>query len=191
MIALEAGLIPLKRWEKFHAELRFFPTVYGSRLLMAMTALYLLFFAIQGSAFQMLDHLPAITPVQASQMAVEGFWQLCQLMVLNLSVLAFLEYTSQCSFQEDPWLKRAAIGVMLCSMAFALLAVWKLGVYIIGFGLTIRRLLAAWSVLVLSFWCILTIVWLLKPFEAIRWGVLFAFASFALMGALNLQQFAL
>ena len=57
----------------------------------------------------------------------------------------------------------------------------KLGLYIRRFGLTPRRVLAAWFILVLGAWACIALLTLLRPIRAVRLAVWVTAAAFALL----------
>lgn len=144
-------------------------------------ALYLLFFALQ--ARYLFGAFTGVLPegFTASQYAVQGFWQLCQVVLLNFAVLTAAAKFSSQPLRSLPGLKVLALLLTGSSALFVVIAASKMGLYIRRFGLTPSRLLASWFMVVLAVWVTLAIVSICRPFGAVRWGVLAAAGLFALL----------
>lgn len=120
-----------------------------------------------------------ISAPDASNMAVSGFWQLVRVSLLNFSVLAGLYLVTKPTVFFNKASRLVLTALFGFATLFALLAGWKLfGIYIFLYGLTPLRLLSGWFVLVLLVWCVLVLIRLHKPIQAIRWGLSYAFTSF-------------
>lgn len=144
-------------------------------------ALYLLFFALQ--ARYLFGAFTGVLPegFTASQYAVQGFWQLCEVVLLNFAVLTAAAKFSSLPLRSQPGLKALALLLTGSSALFVVIAASKMGLYIRRFGLTPSRLLASWFMLVLAVWVTLAIVSICRPFGAVRWGVFAAAGLFALL----------
>lgn len=123
-----------------------------------------------------------ISAPDASSMAVSGFWQLVRVSLLNFSVLAGLYLVTKPTVFFNKTSRLVLTALFGFAALFALLAGWKLfGIYIFLYGMTPLRLLSGWFVLVLLVWCLLVLVRLYKPIQAIRWGLIYAFVSFTIL----------
>ena len=123
---------------------------------------------------------------QASHMAVQGFWQLVRVSILNFGVLAGLYLYSKENIFNHKGLRRISTLLFTFTSLFALIASWKLfGVYIALYGITPRRLLSGWFVTVLFVWCILTLIRLYKPIQTTRLAIFYATISFTLVSLLG------
>lgn len=147
----------------------------------AFCALYLLFFALQ--ARYLFGAFTGVLPegFTASQYAVQGFWELCRVVLLNFGVLAVAAKFSRTPLRSRPALKALALALMGFSGLLVVVAASKMGLYIHRFGLTPSRVLASWFMLVLAVWVALAIGTICRPFGAVRWGVLAAAGLFALL----------
>ncbi|MFR9254606.1 MAG: DUF4153 domain-containing protein [Merdibacter sp.] len=112
-----------------------------------LCGIYGLFFAVEAYAYLTQLIAGAITVTLACQYAVQGFWQLCGIVLLNLSVLAVL-HTLSGSLLAPGRLRSLAKLLSVCTIAFVLLAGLKLGVLV--YGWTLRRVLAVWALSVLA-----------------------------------------
>lgn len=147
----------------------------------AFCALYALFFAVQ--ARYLFGAFTGVLPqgFTAAQYAVQGFWELCRVVLLNFGVLAAAARLSKAPLRSRPVLKFLALALMVFSGLFVAVAASKMALYVGRFGLTCSRLLASWFMVVLGVWVALAIGTLCRPFGAVRWGVLAAAGLFALL----------
>lgn len=166
-------------------ELRVLPASTAGVVLGALNGLYLAFFLLQGSYLLggFFGRLPA--GFTAAEYAVSGFEEVCRLMLLNLVVLGGCAKLCRAPLRQHRALR--ALGALLCgfSLLFVAVAGAKLGLYIARFGLTPRRVLAAWFILVLGAWALIALLTLLRPLRAVRlavWVTAVAFAALCLSG---------
>lgn len=153
-----------------------FPRVTTYIIAGSLCLIYALFVAI---GFSEVTTVQGISAPEASSMAVSGFWQLVRVSLLNFSVLAGLYLVTKPTVLFKKASRLVLTALFGFATLFALLAGWKLfGIYILLYGLTPLRLLSGWFVLVLLVWCLLVLVRLYQPIQAIRWGLLYAFSSF-------------
>lgn len=156
------------------------PTAVGT-VLFAFCALYLLFFGVQSGylfgAFA--GRLPA--GFTAAEYARQGFFELCKILLLNLGLLAAASKVCRTPLRQNRALQTLGILLCVCCELFAVVAGAKMGLYIARFGLTPRRVLASWAILVLAAWGGLAIATLVRPFRAVRWAVWAAAGAFALL----------
>ena len=162
-------------------QLRVLPYSTICILLAALNGLYLIFFVLQGSYLLggFFGHLP--DGFTAAEYAVSGFEEVCRLMLLNMAVLGGCAKFSRTPLRRSRVLQ--ALGAALCgfSLLFVAVAGAKLALYIGRFGLTPRRVLAAWFILVLGVWALIALFTLLRPIRAVRLAVWAAAAAFALL----------
>lgn len=162
-------------------ELRVLPYSTTGILLGALNVLYLVFFLLQGSYLLggFFGQLPA--GFTAAEYAVSGFEEVCRLMLLNLAVLGGCAKFGRVPLRRSRALR--GLGGALCgfSLLFVAVAGAKLALYIRRFGLTPRRVLAGWFILVLGAWALIALLTLLRPIRAIRLAVWVTAAAFALL----------
>ena len=124
----------------------------------------------------------AISPQNASTVAVAGFWQLVRVSILNFAVLGVFYLIAKKPLWDQKGTRFAATILFIFTGLLALLAGWKLfGIYIYLYGPTPLRLISAWFILVLLVWCLLTLIRFYKPIQAIRIGIFYALMSFTLL----------
>lgn len=181
----------LARQEPPCAQERFFRGLEPLRLLPAVTAnvavgalctVYGLFFALQ--ALEWLAAAPlGLTAPQASAFAVDGFWELMRILLLNLCVLAVLRFFGRQALPR-------ALAALFClfGVGFAVLAGAKLAVYIRLYAFTPRRVVAGWFLCVLALWSVLALVRVFRWIPAARVGVAALAVSFVLLSCVDLES---
>lgn len=180
----------LRRSEPPCGAARFFALLEPVRMLPAMTAnvavgalclLYGVFFALQ-----LLEWLAAaplgLTAPQASTFAVEGFWELLRILLLNFCVLAVIRFLGRHPLPR-------ALAALFCAfgIGFAALAGAKLVVYIQMYAFTPRRVVAGWFLCVLAVWAVLLLVRVFRGIPAARMGLAVLAVSFVVLSCLDLQ----
>ena len=151
-------------------------------VLAALSLIYIVFFA-----FQIRTVIPVIgsstfSAPEASRLAVKGFYELIQILMLNFSVFGVFFFFAPDSLVEfkDKWVKFFATLFAITGICFAILDYFKLYLYVASFGFTSRRLVAAWFLLVMFTAALLMLIRLYKKFEGIRYIAIFFIASFIL-----------
>lgn len=144
-------------------------------------ALYLLFFGVQaGHLFgAFYGNVPG--SLTAAQYAREGFFQLCAVMAINFGLLAFAARCSQVPLRQNGFLKGFSLVLLIQSLFLAVTAASRLWLYVSRFGLTSKRLLGAWAVVVLAVGCLLAFATILRPRKVVGKWILFAAGTFALL----------
>ena len=146
----------------------------------ALCALYGLFFALQLAEWTAALGGPGLTAPEASAFAVDGFWELLRIQLLDIAVLAGVHFLAKRPLPK-------ALATLFCGfgVAFALLAGAKLAVYIRLFGFTPRRVAAGWFLTVLLVWGVLLLVRVFRPIPAARIGIVVLAVSFVVLGCTN------
>lgn len=118
-----------------------------------------------------------LTAPEASAFAVDGFWELLRIQLLDIAVLAGVHFLAKRPLPK-------ALAALFCGfgVAFALLAGAKLAAYIRLFGFTPRRGAAGWFLTVLLVWGVLLLVRVFKPIPAARIGIAVLAISFVVLG---------
>ena len=149
----------------------------------ALCAVYALFFGLQTLEFfsAMGRTVGTLTAPDAAAFAVDGFWELCRIMLLNFAVLAAIYFFGTVPLRESKAQKALAALFCLFGIAFAGLAIAKLLTYIRLYGYTPRRVASGWFLCVLAVWAVLAFVWVFKAIPAARIGVLTLALSFTLL----------
>lgn len=162
------------------------PALTGQIAVAGLCGVYALFFAVQLAEYAAALGLP-LAPAVASGFAVEGFWSLCRVLVLNFAVLATVHFFGARP-ADAPGRQRvllAAFGVF--GLGFAVLAAVKLGVYTELYGLTPRRILSAWVITVLLLGCVLAGVRLFRRIPAARILIAALALSFSLLCCADIE----
>ena len=120
---------------------------------------------------------PGLTAPEASAFAVDGFWELLRIQLLDIAVLAGAHFLAKRPLPK-------VLAALFCGfgVAFALLAGAKLAAYIRLFGFTPRRVAAGWFLTVLLVWGVLLLVRVFKPIPAARIGIAVLAVSFVVLG---------
>lgn len=147
----------------------------------AFSALYLVFFVIQGSYLFGAFSRTLPEGFIVSEYARQGFFELCRVMAVNFALLwlvtrmASPETTGKRSFT---WL---CVLLLTESMVFAVIAFSKLALYISCFGFTPLRLQSSWLVCVLFAGCGLWIYHIFSGRPAFRKWMIFGGATLAVL----------
>lgn len=159
---------------------RHLPSFSSYIVIGSLCVIYSLFLVITLSDLSSLFDINHITPQDASKTAVDGFWQLVRVALLNFATLGFSYFLSATPIWTTKIGKILLNLLFAYSLAFAVLAAWKLfGVYIFHFGFTPLRLISGWFVTVLIIWSLLILIRLSKPFQSIRIGLFYIVISFS------------
>lgn len=162
--------------------LRVLPSWSAHVILGALTAVYLLFFAVSVREIggQILSF--RLTVQEACLYAVDGFWQLVRVVSLNFALLLASCLFSRIPLWEDRRTRCLITVQFICSLLFGLLAFWKLFVLYLGtYGATPRRILSGWMVIMLLLWTVLALIRFYRRIPAARISVLAAAASFSVL----------
>ena len=165
------------------------PAVTANLAVGALCAVYLLFFGVQCAEFAAALGAPSpLGAVAASRFAVEGFWELCRVLVLDFAVLAALHFLSPAPV-DRPGRRRILLTVFCAfGLGFVGLAAAKLGVYIRLWGLTPRRIISAWCLVVLGLAAVLALARLWCKLPAVRIWVLAGMVSFCVLCAADVEK---
>lgn len=171
--------------DRFYAALeplRVLPAVTANTVVGALCAIYGLFFILQ--ALEWLAAAPlGLTAPQASNFAVDGFWELLRILLLDFCVLAAVRFLGR-----RPLPRMLAALFCLFGIAFAALAGAKLAVYIRLYAFTPRRVVAGWFLCVLAVWAVLLLVRVFRVIPAARVGLAVLAVSFVLLSCVDLES---
>lgn len=171
--------------DRFYARLeplRCLPRITSIVAVGALCAIYTLFFALQAAEWLAAAPLGLTAPA-ASDFAVDGFWELLRILLLDFCVLAAVRFLGR-----RPLPKALAALFCLYGVAFAALAGAKLATYIHLFGYTPRRVVAGWFLCVLGLWAILLLVRVFRVVPAARIGLAVLAGSFVLLSCANIKS---
>ena len=123
----------------------------------------------------------------AAEYARRGFFEMLQIALVNLSVLAAAAKLCRTPLRQSRGLR--GLGIALCgaNLLFAVIAFSKLWLYISRFGLTSLRVLAGYAITVVALWSALSLVSLVHPFGAVVWGIRLAAVLFCLLCLCNID----
>ena len=171
--------------ERFYAALeplRVLPAVTANTVVGALCAIYGLFFILQ--ALEWLAAAPlGLTAPQASTFAVDGFWELLRILLLDFCVLAAVRFLGR-----RPLPRMLAALFCLFGIAFAALAGAKLAVYVRLYAFTPRRVVAGWFLCVLAVWAVLLLVRVFRVIPAARVGLAVLAVSFVFLSCVDLES---
>ncbi len=148
----------------------------------ALCGVYALFFAVQAGEWFAAAPLGLSAP-DAAAFAVDGFWELQKILLLNFGVLAGVHFLGRAPLPK-------ALAAVFCGfgLAFAALAAGKLAVYVVLYGLTPRRVIAGWFLGVLAVWCVLALVRVFRAIPAAKLAIFTAALSFTVLSCVNVKQ---
>lgn len=161
---------------------RVLPAVTANVVVGALSLIYTLFFVLQAAEWFAAAPLGLTAPVAAS-FAVDGFWELLRILLMNFCVLAAIRFLGR---QPLP----KALAALFCGygVAFAVLAGAKLATYIHLFGYTPRRVVAGWFLCVLAVWAVLLLVRVFRVLTAARIGLAVLAVSFVVLSCTDLES---
>ena len=161
---------------------RFVPRITAVAAVTALCGVYALFFALQAGEWFAAAPLGLSAP-DAAAFAVDGFWELLKILLLNFAVLAGVHF-----FGRTPLTKPLAAVFCGFGVAFAALAAGKLAVYVALYALTPRRIVAGWSLFVLAVWAVLALVRVFRAIPAAKLAIFTAALSFTVLSCVNVKQ---
>ena len=148
----------------------------------ALCGVYALFFAVQAGEWFAAAPLGLSAP-DAAAFAVDGFWELQKILLLNFGVLAGVHFLGRAPLPK-------ALAAVFCGfgLAFAVLAGAKLVTYMDLYGLTPRRVVAGWFLGVLTVWAVLVLVRVFRRIPVAHIAILVLAVSFAVLSCVNMKQ---
>ena len=158
--------------------LRIVPEAVWLAALGVFSALYLVFFFVQGrylfGAFT--RTLPESFTV--AEYARQGFFELCRVMAINFTLFWLVTRTARRESRPVRWM---AAALLIESMLFAVIALSKLALYISCFGLTPLRIQSTWLVCVLLFGSACALYTHLTGKKSMRVWMIFGAVTLALL----------
>ena len=164
--------------------LRILPTAMALGAVLPILALYAAFFFSQTAYF--LSAFRGLLPhgiFLVSEYARNGFFELCTVSAINLTLIAGMQLLCR----EGPRLRRwLTLLLSLCSLGMIAIAMSKMFLYIRLYGLTPKRLYTSWFMLFLAEVFGLILAWLAKPsLNPVRGIVLTGTAMFLILCLAN------
>lgn len=155
--------------------MRRLPAAAANAVLAMFIALYLLFFGVQAGNLLAVFQGRVPGTLTAAEYARSGFFQLCEVMGVNFTLLALIRLLAK------PHGRSLTAALMVQSLLLAATAGAKLALYISRFGFTPLRLLSAWGVLVLAAGCVFVLLGLAGRRNGFRNWLYWAVLSFVLL----------
>ena len=166
-------------------KLRTVPEGIWAAALGLFSALYLVFFFVQGrylfGAFT--RTLPESFTV--AEYARQGFFELCRVMAINFTLFWLVTRTAR---QKQKLIRWMAAALLVQSMLFAVIAISKLALYIDCFGLTPLRVQSTWLVCVLLLGCVYALYTHLTGKKSMRAWMLFGAVTLAVLCMVQLPM---
>ena len=167
-------------------KLRTVPAGIWAAALGLFSALYLVFFFVQGrylfGAFT--RTLPESFTV--AEYARQGFFELCRVMAINFTLFWLVTRTAR---QEQKLIRWMAAALLVQSMLFAVIAISKLALYIDCFGLTPLRVQSTWLVCVLLLGCVCALYTHLTGKKSMRAWMIFGAVTLAVLCMVQLPMY--
>ncbi len=165
----------------FVAKLRVVSEKLWIVVLALFSALYLVFFFLQGSYLFGAFTRTLPEGFVVAQYARQGFFELCKVMAVNFALLWCVTRSSLPSVRESRLLRIMCAAMLAESMLFAVIALSKLALYIDCFGFTPLRLQSSWLVCVLFAGAAAALVTLLTEKKTFRCWMIFSAVTLALL----------
>ena len=166
-------------------KLRTVPEGIWAAALGLFSALYLVFFFVQGrylfGAFT--RTLPESFTV--AEYARQGFFELCRVMAINFTLFWLVTRTAR---QKQKLIRWMAAALLVQSMLFAVIAISKLALYIDCFGLTPLRVQSTWLVCVLLLGCVCALYTHLTGKKSMRAWMIFGAVTLAVLCMVQLPM---
>jgi hypothetical protein len=122
----------------------------------------------------------AATAHAACVNALECFWALIRVVVLNFTLIIASCLFSKKALWTETATRLLTTVLLIFGILFAGLAAWALcGIYAGVYGWTARRVLSSWVVFVIAVWSVLALIRLYKKIPAAQIAVVLAAASFS------------
>ncbi len=162
-------------------KMRVLPNVMLSAALAMFCLIYGLYISLQVGYFvgALTGNLPE--EFTFSEYARQGFFELCMIMALNLSLLFLVAKLSKNPMRESVGLKSVVTLFLVESLFFAVTAFSKLVLYIDAYGFTSLRLLSSWCVFALTLAVICATISVWKPFKVVGKVIYVSVATYVIV----------
>ncbi len=181
----DSGLFSAEEIDTLRNKARMAAAVTIKVFLYAVCAVYILFIALQGEYL-----LGAFTGrlypgMTYSQYARTGFFELCKVAAINLSILAFVVLTTK----KDDESKTKKPVLLLCVLSLLLLstAMAKMIMYILAYGLTEKRVIGTVFLLWLAVVFIMCIIRLYRKFNLTKSALLTGAMMFCVLFSFDIR----
>ena len=148
----------------------------------SICVLYTIFFGTALYDFINNQGLFAATAHEASVRAVDSFWSLIKVVLLNFAIMAGSCLFSKKALWEQKSTRIIATLLFVFALGFALLGLYNLcAVYMGVYGFTAKRVLSTWVEGNVIVWCVLMITRLYKKIPAAQIGIILGAISFSVV----------
>ncbi len=177
--------------EKPEAKHSSLPVIMLTAFLLTFLALYGVFFLIKLAAVPQALSSIRRGELLRSAYAREGFFQLCWIAAINFGIFSFVKWYWPEGNGTEGWKKWLLSFLGVQTLAFISLAMFRMGFYIAGYGLTFKRVFTTWFMVVLLVTFVLLMLenWK-KQVWAIRRSVVFGCITFLMLAYSNLPAWA-
>lgn len=162
-------------------DVRVVPDIALHTAVLVICAVYLIFIVIQGR--YLFSAFLGIRPYEFSysQYARQGFFELCDIAILNLGVLFGTNLFGRTERGKNVWLRRGNVLLSVFTVLIITTAISKMMLYINAYGLTDKRILTMvfmiWMLLVF----VMIIVWQFRVFPIVRISIMAGAVLFCLL----------
>lgn len=163
------------------AQLRRVPATVWTVVMAAFTAMYAVFFFLQGSYLFGAFTRTLPEGFIVSEYARQGFFELCKVMAVNFVLLWCVTRSGKAAARENRGLLIMCAVMLAEGMLFAVIAFSKLALYIDCFGFTPLRLQSSWLVCVLLAGNISALITLLTGRKTLRLWLIFSGITLTLL----------
>lgn len=143
----------------FSSKLKILPVVTAVTAMVPPILLYIIFFFSQWQYYMSSFFGVLLEKLTYAEYAREGFFQLCTVASINLVIIIIATiFTKRKTGNVSTAVKIMAVIYSLCTLVLLVTAMSKLVLYINQFGLTAKRVYAAWFMLVIAATFIITVL---------------------------------
>lgn len=167
---------------------RIMPGTTVAIVLFTLCGVYFLFIGMQINYFfgAFAGNLPA--GFSYAEYARSGFFELCRIAAINLVILLAADGMSVKRFRENRILRICNMLLSLLTLLLLITASAKMGLYIVTYGLTVKRVLASVFMLWIAAVFVMVAVLQLKEIPILKTAVFLGILLFALLCVLPVEQ---
>lgn len=168
--------------------IRFIPNLAVNTAVTIVSALYLLFIAMQSHYF--FSAFAGIRPEEYTyaEYARQGFFELCAVAAINIVIFLLANIFSRQSYQEQKASRICNTVLAVLTLVLIGTAMSKMGMYIWAYGLTVKRVLTS----VFMLWMAIVFALIIRKQKAsiplMRWAVLAGAVLFAALCVFPIEK---
>ena len=157
-------------------------------VLFSLCGIYLIFIAVQIK--YLVYALWSVRPVGFSyaEYARSGFFELCRIAVINLCILLASNILCRREKKESMLLRICNILVALLTLLLLTTAAAKMGLYMLAYGLTVKRVLVSVFLIWIAIVFVCVIIQQFKPLQIVRMAVFTGAVMFTLLCVLPTEM---